>query len=66
MAVVRSCPKQRQTLLFSATMSQAIHDLSSMALVNPAHLSADKKNSTPAYLTEEVRIWGYFGSGFEP
>ena len=53
--VVRACPAQRQTLLFSATLSEAVTTLASMSLVNPAHLSADKKQSTPTKLTE-VRL----------
>jgi len=52
--VVRACPSQRQTLLFSATLSEAVSTLAAMSLVNPAHLSADRKQSTPTNLTEEI------------
>jgi ATP-dependent RNA helicase DDX27 len=52
--VVRACPSQRQTLLFSATLSEAVSTLAAMSLVNPAHLSADRKQSTPTSLTEEI------------
>ena len=52
--VLQACPRQRQTLLFSATLSEAIHDLATMALVNPAMLTADRKHTTPLLLTEEI------------
>ncbi|KAK3267249.1 hypothetical protein CYMTET_24182, partial [Cymbomonas tetramitiformis] len=52
--VIKSCPKQRQTLLFSATLSAAVDSLAAMSLVHPAHLTVDRNQSTPVLLTEEV------------
>ena len=52
--IVRNMPKQRQTLLFSATLTSAVEELASLSMRNPARLSADSLGTTPSTLTEEV------------
>ncbi|WOT06030.1 DEAD/DEAH box helicase [Shewanella youngdeokensis] len=45
-AILKQLPKQRQTLLFSATFSEAIYTLSKKLLQQPARIEVDKANST--------------------
>ncbi|KAL6555448.1 DEAD-box ATP-dependent RNA helicase 28 [Orobanche gracilis] len=52
--LVKLCPKRRQTLLFSATMSVEVDDLVKLSLNKPLRLSADPSTKRPATLTEEV------------
>ena len=52
--IVRQCPKKRQTLLFSATLTAGVEALASLSMKNPARLSADTLGTTPEHLTEEV------------
>ncbi|XP_042493497.1 DEAD-box ATP-dependent RNA helicase 28-like isoform X2 [Macadamia integrifolia] len=52
--LVRLCPKGRQTLLFSATMTEEVDELVKLSLTRPLRLSADPSAKRPARLTEEV------------
>ncbi|XP_057728023.1 DEAD-box ATP-dependent RNA helicase 28 [Arachis stenosperma] len=52
--LVRMCPKKRQTMLFSATMTEEVDDLIKLSLTKPVRLSADPSAKRPAALTEEV------------
>jgi hypothetical protein len=51
---VRHCPRRRQTMLFSATLTSGVEDLAEFSMKNPARLSADQIGTTPGTLTEEV------------
>lgn len=50
---VRLCPKKRQTMLFSATMTEEVDELIKLSLTKPLRLSADPSAKRPATLTEE-------------
>ena len=52
--IVRHCPRRRQTLLFSATLTSGVEELAEFSMKNPARLSADQIGTTPGTLTEEV------------
>ncbi|KAJ0091775.1 hypothetical protein Patl1_26278 [Pistacia atlantica] len=52
--LVRLCPKRRQTMLFSATMTEEVDELIKLSLTRPLRLSADPSAKRPATLTEEV------------
>ncbi|KAA8528760.1 hypothetical protein F0562_036115 [Nyssa sinensis] len=52
--LVRLCPKRRQTMLFSATLTEEIDELIKLSLTRPLRLSADPSAKRPATLTEEV------------
>lgn len=52
--LVRLCPKRRQTMLFSATMTEEVNELIKLSLVNPVRLSADPSTQRPATLLEQV------------
>ncbi|XP_059278965.1 DEAD-box ATP-dependent RNA helicase 28 [Lycium ferocissimum] len=52
--LVRLCPKRRQTMLFSATMTEEVDQLIKLSLNKPLRLSADPSAKRPAKLTEEV------------
>lgn len=52
--LVRLCPKRRQTMLFSATMTEEVDMLIKLSLTKPLRLSADPSAKRPAALTEEV------------
>ncbi|KAJ4963145.1 hypothetical protein NE237_023084 [Protea cynaroides] len=52
--LVRLCPKRRQTMLFSATMTEEVDVLVKLSLTRPLRLSADPSAKRPAKLTEEV------------
>jgi len=55
--IVKSCPGSRQTMLFSATMTDTVNDLVKMSLNNPVKLFVDAKNSTAKGLLQEfVRV----------
>ncbi|KAM7505684.1 hypothetical protein LguiB_004588 [Lonicera macranthoides] len=51
---VRLCPKRRQTMLFSATMTEEVDELIQLSLNKPLRLSADPSTKRPSTLTEEV------------
>ncbi|XAR64204.1 RNA helicase [Bertholletia excelsa] len=52
--LVKLCPKRRQTMLFSATMTEEVDELIKLSLNRPLRLSADPSTKRPATLTEEV------------
>ncbi|KAJ7960731.1 DEAD-box ATP-dependent RNA helicase [Quillaja saponaria] len=52
--LIRLCPKRRQTMLFSATMTEEVDELIKLSLTKPLRLSADPSTKRPATLTEEV------------
>ncbi|XP_068639904.1 DEAD-box ATP-dependent RNA helicase 28 [Aristolochia californica] len=52
--LIHLCPKRRQTMLFSATMTEEIDELVKLSLTKPLRLSADPSTKRPATLTEEV------------
>ncbi|KAL9225761.1 hypothetical protein vseg_001649 [Gypsophila vaccaria] len=52
--LVRMCPKGRQTMLFSATISDEVSELIKLSLTKPLRVSADASAKRPAGLTEEV------------
>ena len=50
---VRLSPKRRQTMLFSATMTDEVKELAKLSLNKPLRLSADPSARRPPGLTEE-------------
>lgn len=52
--LVRLCPKRRQTMLFSATLTEDVDELIKLSLTKPLRLSADPSAKRPSTLTEEV------------
>ncbi|PKA66451.1 DEAD-box ATP-dependent RNA helicase 28 [Apostasia shenzhenica] len=52
--LVRMCPKGRQTMLFSATMTEEVDQLVKLSLNKPIRLEADPSTKRPATLTEEI------------
>ncbi|MEH6503347.1 MAG: DEAD/DEAH box helicase [Cycloclasticus sp.] len=52
--VLALLPKQKQTLLFSATFSEDIKKLSSSLLHNPALIEVEKQNTASALITQVV------------
>ena len=55
--LVKLCPRGRQTMLFSATMSTEIAELAGMALNNPLNIRADAMFATAAGLRQQfVRL----------
>ncbi|CAO3595232.1 unnamed protein product [Absidia cylindrospora] len=55
--IIKSCPPSRQTMLFSATMTDNVDQLVRMSLKNPVRLFVDKSNQAATRLIQEfVRI----------
>ncbi|GAA5814296.1 hypothetical protein MFLAVUS_007790 [Mucor flavus] len=55
--IIKSCPKGRQTMLFSATMTDNVDQLVRMSLNNPVRLFVDPSNQAASRLIQEfVRI----------
>jgi ATP-dependent RNA helicase DDX27 len=55
--IVNSCPQSRQTMLFSATMTDSVDELVRMSLRKPVRLFVDPKRSTARGLVQEfVRV----------
>ncbi|KAG0468706.1 hypothetical protein HPP92_018034 [Vanilla planifolia] len=52
--LIRLCPKRRQTMLFSATMTEEVDQLVRLSLNKPIRLEADPSTKRPTTLTEEV------------
>ncbi|KAF1939566.1 DEAD-domain-containing protein [Clathrospora elynae] len=57
-AIVEYLPKDRQTLLFSATQSKKVSDLARLSLQNPEYVSvhAEDKSATPSGLTQNYIV----------
>ncbi|KAI8995616.1 DEAD-domain-containing protein [Trametes punicea] len=55
--IVKSCPTSRQTMLFSATMTDSVDELVRMSLNKPVRLFVDPKRTTARGLLQEfVRV----------
>jgi ATP-dependent RNA helicase DDX27 len=55
--IIKSCPISRQTMLFSATMTDSVDELVKMSLNKPVRLFVDPKRSTARGLVQEfVRV----------
>ena len=55
--IISKCPKKRQTMLFSATMTENVNDLIRLSLVNPVQLFVDSASTLASKLTQEfIRI----------
>lgn len=52
--IVRSAPRARQTLLFSATMTAGVAELATVSLRKPVRLAADAAGAAPSTLAHEV------------
>merc|ERR1719331_1986695 len=51
--IISHCPARRQTLLFSATMTESVKELVALSLRNPVRIAADPKHATPHLLQQE-------------
>lgn len=57
--IISACPRQRQTMLFSATMTDEVEDLTAMSLHEPVRLFVNKNSQVTSNLTQEfIRIRG--------
>ncbi|TFK77079.1 DEAD-domain-containing protein [Pluteus cervinus] len=55
--IIKSCPQSRQTMLFSATMTDSVDELVKMSLKKPVRLFVDPKRTTARGLVQEfVRV----------
>lgn len=55
--IIKACPKSRQTMLFSATMTDSVDELIKMSLNKPVRLFVDPKRTTARGLVQEfVRV----------
>ncbi|KAI6031818.1 DEAD-domain-containing protein [Pisolithus microcarpus] len=55
--IIKSCPDSRQTMLFSATMTDSVDELVKMSLKRPVRLFVDPKRTTARGLIQEfVRV----------
>ncbi|KAH9480511.1 nucleolar DEAD-box protein required for synthesis of 60S ribosomal subunit [Psilocybe cubensis] len=55
--IIKSCPNSRQTMLFSATMTDSVDELVKMSLNKPVRLFVDPKRTTATGLVQEfVRV----------
>jgi len=55
--IIKSCPSSRQTMLFSATMTDSVDELVKMSLNKPVRLFVDPKHTTSRQLVQEfVRV----------
>lgn len=55
--IIKSCPMSRQTMLFSATMTDSVNELVKMSLNKPVRLFVDPKRTTAKELIQEfVRV----------
>jgi ATP-dependent RNA helicase DDX27 len=52
--VVKTCPAQRQTMLFSATLTRDVDSLARLSLRAPVEIAADPLYGTASRLTQEV------------
>jgi len=51
--IVRSCSRSRQTLLFSATMTEAVEDLAAVSLKKPVKIFVDSNRVVAFNLRQE-------------
>ncbi|CAG8551099.1 2222_t:CDS:2 [Ambispora gerdemannii] len=55
--IIKSCPKSRQTMLFSATMTDNVDELIRLSLNRPVRIMVDPAKATAPRLTQEfIRI----------
>jgi hypothetical protein len=54
--ILRMAPKQRQTLLFSATFNDDVAGLVALSLKQPVRLAADAAAAAPSTLSQEVGL----------
>lgn len=55
--IIKACPRSRQTMLFSATMTDSVDELVRLSLDKPIRVFVDPKRNTAQGLTQEfVRI----------
>ncbi len=55
--IIKSCPRTRQTMLFSATMTDSVDELVKLSLDRPVRVFVDPKRSTAKNLVQEfVRV----------
>ncbi|ORY34815.1 P-loop containing nucleoside triphosphate hydrolase protein [Naematelia encephala] len=55
--IIKACPRSRQTMLFSATMTDSVDELVRLSLDRPIRVFVDPKRNTASGLTQEfVRI----------
>nr|ODN99934.1 ATP-dependent RNA helicase DRS1 [Cryptococcus depauperatus CBS 7855] len=55
--IIKACPRGRQTMLFSATMTDSVDELVKLSLDKPIRVFVDPKRNTARNLTQEfVRI----------
>ncbi|WVQ80664.1 ATP-dependent RNA helicase DRS1 [Cryptococcus sp. DSM 104549] len=55
--IIKACPRSRQTMLFSATMTDSVDELVKLSLDKPIRVFVDQKRHTARGLTQEfVRI----------
>ena len=55
--IIKACPRSRQTMLFSATMTDSVDELVKLSLDRPIRVFVDPKRNTASGLTQEfVRI----------
>ncbi len=52
--MLRLTPRKRQTLLFSATMTDEVKDLAALSLQRPVRLAADAAGAAPKTLQQEI------------
>lgn len=52
--IVKLAPRRRQTLLFSATMTEQVQQLITMSLKQPVRLAADAAGRAPEELRQEI------------
>jgi hypothetical protein len=52
--ILRQAPRKRQTMLFSATMTEEVKSLASLSLQHPVRLAANVKPAAPRQLRQEI------------
>ncbi|GAX73223.1 hypothetical protein CEUSTIGMA_g676.t1 [Chlamydomonas eustigma] len=52
--IVKMAPKKRQTMLFSATLSDQVRRLAALSLRQPVRLAADATAAVPRQLTQQI------------